>query len=83
MVIRNISVVGFLFLLMACSPTYRVDKPGGTQEQYAQDRKECIYEASKAVAPVAADNPFIAQSEGGDLARQCLETRGYVFTKTN
>jgi hypothetical protein len=67
--------------LMGCESSYVVNKPGATQEQYTQDRNECVYQAELATAPTAGDDPLIANSQAGVLARHCLELRGYEFTK--
>lgn len=77
---KQIAVVLFL-ALAACSSSYVVNKPGATQEQYTQDRNQCVYQAEIATATTAGDNPFIASSQAGVIARHCLELRGYEFTK--
>lgn len=67
--------------LSACGSSYVVNKPGATQEEYTQDRNQCVYQAELATATTAGDNPFIANSQAGVIARHCLELRGYEFSK--
>ena len=76
---RNM-IVCLTLALSGCSQVV-MTRPGTTQDQYSADRAQCVYQAQLATATVAADNPFIANSQVTDLSVHCMELRGYTVSK--
>lgn len=83
--------------LSACASPGHWTRPGTTTAQFEQDKKECFYEARKALAGYGSsrDSPRdinqsigqgIAQGIGQawetrDLAVECMKVRGYVLER--
>lgn len=70
--------VFFLLLALSACSHYTVAKPGATPQQAQADSDACWYDASKAVG--GEENPLIARSKAVDLAKQCLQLKGYTIT---
>lgn len=63
-----------MLMLAGCAKTM-FTKPGGTPQQFATDKANCISQAQMSTA--GANNPFMIPM----LTKQCLRGKGYIAVK--
>ena len=69
---KRIILAACVALLAGCVPQHWT-KPGGTAEQFEQDKAQCMYESDLHTQGAGA-NPFAALQ----LVPECLKAKGYT-----
>ncbi len=62
-------------LIAGCAPMFVWQHPTKNEAAYAQDRRECDYDAAKATANIRSG--LEAGFQKAELRDMCLEARGY------
>ena len=74
---RTLSALVILPMLTGCTTTVSWNHPTKDEEQFTQERYDCIKDGEQHAANLGFNgNPMIA----GNRARECMLVKGYTFT---
>ena len=78
---RLVPLAVCVFFLVSCGPSWRWVKPGGTEAEFSQDRKQCSFEADKATGSISNLDDWVIR--GARVFTSCMEAKGYEKVPLN